>query len=169
MFEATVGQVLARKSRAEVISIPGDAFLIEALKAMEAHEVGALVVTAGSEVSGLVSERDYVRKAALPGRSPRSTTVQAIAGPAVFVGPEASVVECLALMTRLPLRHLCIEHDGVLLGIISLGDVVKAIAADQAFTIDQLNCYISGSAHEKLPDGVVQSEEGLHRRVEHHA
>lgn len=143
-METTVGQVLNRKASDRILTIDGRELVVQALRTMEAYDVGALVVVEHNDVVGLVSERDYARKVALQGRTSRTTRVREIMSEAVFVSPEIRIGTCRSLMTEKRLRHICVEEDGTLLGVISLGDVVKEVASDQAFMIDQLTWYIAG-------------------------
>ena len=113
---------------------------------MAEKEIGALVVTETSgEIVGLLSERDYARKVVLLGRVSRETPTRDImTAEVVCVSPEQSVDTCMALMTRKKVRHLPVVKDERLVGIISIGDVVKAIIDDQKFAIDELQHYIMG-------------------------
>jgi CBS domain-containing protein len=140
----TVREILKVKGT-EVWCVNPDATVFEALQRMAEKEVGALVVTEGVQVVGLVSERDYARKVALLGRSSPTTLVSEImVSPVVYIHLDQPIEECMALMTEKRTRHLPVIDDGKLVGLISIGDIVKSIIADQQFTIEQLVRYISG-------------------------
>ena len=129
----------------EVWSIDPDATVFEALQRMAEKEVGALVVTEGAQVVGLITEREYARKVVLQGRSSPTTRVREImTSPVVYIHLDQAIEECMALMTEKRTRHLPVIDDGKLVGLISIGDIVKSIIADQQFTIEQLVRYISG-------------------------
>ena len=118
---------------------------MDALKLMAEKEVGALIVTEGGKLVGIFSERDYARKVILMGRASRDTRVEEImARRVVCIQPHQSVEECMALMTDKRIRHLPVLSEGEIIGIVSVGDLVKAIIADQQFVIDQLVSYING-------------------------
>jgi CBS domain-containing protein len=141
----TAAQILEGKGHA-VWSVAPDAFVYEALKLMAERNVGALVVLEGDELKGIFSERDYARKVILAGKSSREITVEEIMSPAVItVRPHQSVEECMALMTDKRIRHLPVVEGSRLVGVISIGDAVKAIISEREFTIEQLQSYIRGS------------------------
>jgi len=141
----TVRQLLSRKGYA-VHTIGPDATVLELLERMAEHDVGALVVVEHGDVVGLVSERDYARKVILRGRFSKDTPVREIMNrPAFTVASTETVAGCMAHMTERRTRHLPVVENGQLAGIISIGDVVKAIIEDQKFTIEQLEQYIHGS------------------------
>ena len=119
--------------------------MFDALKLMADKDIGALLVMEGEEVAGIITERDYARKIVLMSRSSKQTPVREIMTSAVmYVRPDQTSEECMVLMTENRLRHLPVIDDGRLLGIISIGDLVKDIIAEQRFTIEQLEHYISG-------------------------
>jgi len=119
--------------------------VFDAIKLMADKNIGALLVMEADEVAGIITERDYARKVVLMSRSSKQTTVREIMTSAVmYVGPEQTSEECMVLMTENRLRHLPVIDGGRLLGIISIGDLVKDIIAEQRFTIEQLEHYISG-------------------------
>jgi len=129
----------------EVWSVSPEAAVYEAIRIMAEKNVGALVVMEADEVVGLISERDYARKLVLEGRSSRETPVRDVmTARVVSARPDQSVEECMALMTDKRIRHLPVVRDGQLLGVVSIGDLVKAIIAEQQFVIEQLEHYISG-------------------------
>ena len=119
--------------------------MFDAIKLMADKNIGALLVMEGEQVAGIITERDYARKVVLMSRSSKQTTVREIMTSAVmYVSPEQTSEECMVLMTENRLRHLPVIDGGRLLGIISIGDLVKDIIAEQRFTIEQLEHYISG-------------------------
>lgn len=139
-----VKQLLEAKGH-EVLSIKADASVLDAVKRMAEKGVGALIVMDGSELVGIVTERDYARKIILKGRASDSTTVGEIMSTDVITtSGAASVEKCMNMMTDSRIRHLPVVEDGVLTGIISIGDLVKAVIADQKEEIEQLEHYISG-------------------------
>jgi CBS domain-containing protein len=142
----TVAYILKSKPDPRVHVIAPDATVFEAVGRMAEHNIGALVVMDGETVVGIVSERDYSRKIVLRGRSSKETAVREVMSSPVFsVAPGQSRDECMALMTERRLRHLPVVSEGRLIGMISIGDVVKDILSEQQFTIDQLERYISGA------------------------
>jgi CBS domain-containing protein len=142
----TVTHILEAKGSGEVHTIGPDDSVLEALTRMAEKEIGALVVTEGSgRIVGLLSERDYARKVALLGRFSKDTPTRDIMTTEVIcVSPEQSVDTCMGLMTQRKFRHLPVVKDDQLVGIVSIGDVVKAIIDDQRFAIDELQHYIMG-------------------------
>ena len=140
----TVKKILADKGDG-VYTISPDATVLEALQEMADRNVGALVVLSEGEVVGLVSERDYARKVILKGRVSRDIQVHEIMTRKVVCASSKHKMDaCMAIMTEKRVRHLPILENGQLAGIISIGDVVKAIIEDQQFTIEQLEHYITG-------------------------
>lgn len=140
----TVRQLLDEKGH-KVWSLGPEATVFEAIKLMADKGVGALIVMQGEAPVGLISERDYARKVALEGRSSKGTKVsEVMTTRVVCVRPDQSVEESMALMTDKRVRHLPVMVDGQLLGIISIGDLVKTIIAEQQFIIEQLEHYITG-------------------------
>jgi CBS domain-containing protein len=127
-----------------VYSIGPDATVLDALRLMAEHEVGALPVLEGDRVVGIVTERDYARKVILLERSSRTTPVRDIMMKRVtYVEPTRSVEECMALMTDKRVRHLPVLKDGRMIGLVSIGDLVKTIIDEQQFIISQLELYIA--------------------------
>jgi CBS domain-containing protein len=115
-----------------------------AIQLMADHHVGALPVMRGAELAGIVSERDYARKVVLMGRSSAETPVwQIMSAPVVTVGPEHSVEHCMRLMTDRRIRHLPVIRDGAVVGMVSIGDCVRALLDEQRKEIDELRRYIS--------------------------
>jgi len=127
----------------DVWSTTPDASVFEALELMAAKHVGALVVLKGGRVVGLISERDYARKIILKGRTSRETPVKEImTSRVIYVTPDQTIESCMALMTETHIRHLPVMIDERLIGIVSIGDLVKAIISDQKALIEQLENYI---------------------------
>lgn len=143
-MQKTVGQVLAAKGT-DVWTIGPQATVYEALGLLAEKNVGALVVTENNKVCGIVSERDYARKIILEDRRSRDTTVGDIMTADVkTVTRDKTVSECMTSMTDLHIRHLPVVEDEALVGLISVGDIVKAVIAEQAFLIQALEQYITG-------------------------
>ena len=141
----TVAQMLRSKPQQNVHTVAPDANMLEALRLMAAHNVGALPVIDGSRLVGIVSERDYARKGVLEGRSSIGTAVREVMSvPVVTVQPQQSIRECMGLMTGGHLRHLPVVAEGELIGMLSIGDLVKQTIDDQASLIQQLEQYIRG-------------------------
>jgi CBS domain-containing protein len=140
----TVRQLLRGKGH-QVWSVSPDDTVYHALELMAEKNIGAVLVTEGDDIVGIMSERDYARKVILKGKFSKDTPVREIMTERVlFVTPDHTVRECLALMTQRRFRHLPVMDQGKLAGLISIGDVVKALIADQEFTIEQLENYITG-------------------------
>lgn len=140
----TVQDILRTKGH-EVCSVGPDASMLEALRKMAEKNVGALLVMEGADICGIVTERDYARKLALKGKSSRDTPVREImTQKAMFVSPGQTLEECMALMTDKHVRHLPVLHEDRLVGIVSIGDVVKAMISEKEFVIAQLERYIKG-------------------------
>ncbi len=139
---STVRQVLAGKSAA-IYSVTPEAAVLEAIQAMAEHRVGALLVMQGTQLIGVVSERDYARKVILLGRSSSDTPVRTImSSPVITVSPDDSVAHCMQLMTERHVRHLPAVEEGRVIGMVSIGDLVKAVIAEQRAQIEQLENYI---------------------------
>ncbi len=142
----TVGEILLDKG-SSVWSISPDASVLDALKEMADKNVGALVVLEGDKLVGIISERDYARKVILKSKTSRETPVREIMNDQVWtVTPQQTVEECMQLMTEQHIRHLPVINNRRLAGIVSIGDIVRAIIEDQAFLIGQYDKYISGTA-----------------------
>jgi CBS domain-containing protein len=141
----TVRHVLEVKGR-QTWSIQPDASVYEALTLMADKEVGALLVLDGGKLIGIISERDYARKVILKGKSSLDTAVRDIMTPRVIcVRPEQTIEECMALMTDKHVRHLPVVVGDDVVGVISIGDLVKAVIAEKDFMIKQLKDYITGA------------------------
>lgn len=139
----TVAQLLEDKG-SEVWTIRPDASVFEAIEMMAEKGIGALVVMEGNTIVGLVSERDYARNVVLKGRASRATPIREIMTRRVICArPAQSVEECMALMTDKRVRHLPVVDGDRLCGLVSIGDLVKAIITEQQFIIEQLEHYIS--------------------------
>ena len=137
-----VRHLLDRKGRA-LFSIEPEDPVLEAIRMMADHHVGALLVMRGTELAGIVSERDYARKVVLLGRSSAETPVwQIMTSPVITVSLDTSVQDCMRLMTERRIRHLPVVDGGRVLGMISIGDLVKAVIEEQQQTIEQLESYI---------------------------
>ena len=138
----TVRQLLDRKDRA-VFSVGPETPVLEAIRAMAEHHVGALLVMKGEVLAGIVSERDYARKVILLGRSSSDTPVRDImTSPVLTVSPDTSVEQCMQLVTDKRVRHLPVVEAGRVVGMVSIGDLVKAVIEEQQQTIEQLESYI---------------------------
>ena len=142
---AHVSDILDAKGH-DVLRIDGSATVLDAVKSMVEGNVGALIVTEGGQLAGIVTERDYLRRVTLEGRDERTTPVREImSAPFVYVAPEVTIDECMAIMTERRFRHLpVLENERELVGIVSIGDVVKFQSQEQSFQIKYLTEYISG-------------------------
>ena len=140
-----VWQVLESKGH-DVWTIAPDATVFEALELMADKDIGALLVFDGSEMVGIFSERDYARKVILQGKDGTKTRLREVMSSRVlYVRPEQSVEDCMALMTDKHIRHLPVVDGDRLVGLISIGDIVKAVISQQVFIITQLENYITSS------------------------
>lgn len=138
-----VHYLLALKGK-DVWSIDPDAPVLEAIRLMAERHIGALPVIRGAELLGIVSERDYARKVILKGRSSADTPVRDImSSPVTTISPDEAVHNCMEIMTRERIRHLPVVDKGRVVGMISIGDLVKAVIEEQQQTIDQLERYIA--------------------------
>lgn len=138
-----VWQLLENKGHA-VWTIGPDEMVIQALQRMADKDIGALVVLDGDQVVGIFSERDYARRVVLQGMSSTQTPVrQVMSTPVLYVRPQQSIADCMALMTDKHIRHLPVIDGNKLIGLISIGDVVKAVISEQVFIITQLENYIT--------------------------
>jgi CBS domain-containing protein len=140
-----VSEILGDKGR-DVLEIDADATALEAVRQMVDANIGSLVVTDGGEVTGIVTERDYLRRVAHEGPTDESVTVRDImSSPLIVVSPETEIDECMAVMTDRRIRHLPVVEEGEVVGIVSIGDVVKFKSKQQSFEIRYLTDYITSS------------------------
>jgi len=142
---ATVAQILKQKPDTSVYTIAPSAKVFDALKLMAEKNIGAAVVLDGDKILGLFTERDYARKVVLTGKSSKDTPVREVmTSPVMYVRPEQTSDECMALMTENRFRHLPVLDNGKLAGLVSIGDLVKDVISEQKFIIEQLEQYIAG-------------------------
>jgi len=141
----SAAQILKSKPQQAVETVTPSTSVFDALKRMAEKNIGALLVMEDAKIAGIFTERDYARKVILMGRSSKETPVSEIMTfPVMYVRPDQSNEECMALMTDKHVRHLPVVDNGKLIGLISIGDLVKDIMSEQQFVIDQLKQYISG-------------------------
>ena len=140
----TVAALLKTKGH-DAWSIAPDSSVYDAIKMMADKEVGALLVVEGEKLVGIVSERDYARKVILRGKSSKNTPVTDImTGNVFYVRPEQTVEDCMTLMTAKHIRHLPVMQDDHVVGIVSIGDLVKSVISEKEHLIQQLESYITG-------------------------
>ena len=137
----TVRQLLDGKGR-QVYSVTPQAPVLEAIRLMAEHRIGALLVMKGESLAGIVSERDYALKVILPGRGSDTPVRDIMSSPVLTVSPDATVQQCMQLVTDRRVRHLPVVEGGRVVGMISIGDLVKAVIAEQQHQIEQLESYI---------------------------
>ena len=141
----TVAELLKAKP-ARIVAVRPEQSVLEAIKVLASEDIGAALVMTGPRLVGILSERDYTRKVVLKGRASDTTRVEEImTAQVIVVNPRTKARECMALMTERNIRHLPVVDEGRVLGMISIRDIVGDIIADQDFTIEQLEHYISGN------------------------
>ena len=138
-----VNQILAGKS-GKLVTVPKEAPVLEVVRLMAEHHIGSVLVMQGGELVGIATERDYARKVILQGRSSAETPVaQVMSSPVVTVTPTDTAQTCMAMMTQRRIRHLPVVDEGKVVGLVSIGDLVKAVIEDQQHEIAQLQQYIA--------------------------
>ena len=141
----TVAELLRAKPAPRVVKVSPEQSVLEAIKVLAAEDVGAAIVMTGDRLAGILSERDYTRKVILKGRASDTTRVEEImTANVVVVSSRTKTRDCMALMTEKNIRHLPVVDEGRVIGMVSIRDIVGDIIADQDFTIEQLEHYISG-------------------------
>ena len=139
-----VSQIIERKG-SQVVAVSRQAPVLEAIRVMAEHHIGAVLVMEGDQLLGIASERDYARKVILQGRSSHDTPVAVImSSPVVCVGPHDSIAECMSIMTEKHIRHLPVVEGERVIGVISIGDLVKEMIEEQKQEISLLQQYIAG-------------------------
>jgi len=138
-----LSEILAEKGD-EVLKIDADSSVFEAVKRMVEANVGSLLVTEGGKITGIVTERDYLRRVTLEGRTDQETAVREImSSPLIVVTPQTTIDECMALMSDRRIRHLPVVDGGQVVGVVSIGDLVKFKSKQQSFEIQHLTDYIT--------------------------
>ena len=138
-----VNQILEGKA-GRIVAVPQEAPVLEVIRLMAEHHIGSVLVMQGHELVGIATERDYARKVILQGRSSAETPVaQIMSSPVVTISPTDTAQTCMQLMTHRKIRHLPVVEDGRVLGLVSIGDLVKAVIEDQRQEIAQLQQYIT--------------------------
>ena len=137
-----LAEILAEKG-GDVLEIAADATVLEAVQLMVEMNVGSLLVTEGGEVTGIVTERDYLRRVTLEGRTEQARVGEIASSPLIVATPDTTIDECMALMTDRRIRHVPVVDGGRVVGVVSIGDLVKFQSKQQSFQIQFLNEYIS--------------------------
>ena len=138
-----LAEILEEKGKG-VLEIDADESVLDAVQLMVEKNVGSLLVTVGGEITGIVTERDYLRRVTLEGRTDAETRVgEIMSSPMVVVTPDTSIDECMAVMTDRRIRHLPVVEDGRIVGLVSIGDLVKFKSKQQTFEIQYLTNYIT--------------------------
>jgi CBS domain-containing protein len=143
--QGTISEIILHKGGA-VWTISPEATVFEAIQLMADKNIGALLVTEGDRLVGVLSERDYTRKVAIKGHTSKELRVREIVSKAVSVAPHFSIEECMKLMTENRVRHLPVLDGDKIAGVVSIGDLVNWIISAQTTTIQQLETYITGHA-----------------------
>lgn len=139
----TALQLLEEKNIKNIVTVPSDCTVMQAIQVLAEWNIGAVPVMEGDKMVGIFSERDYIRKVTLRGNSTATTPIRAVMTTSVFcVRGETTASECMGLMSEKRIRHLPIYHEGKMVGVLSIGDLVRAIINEQSYTIEQLESYI---------------------------
>ncbi|MCB1909800.1 MAG: CBS domain-containing protein [Rhodocyclaceae bacterium] len=140
----TVRQILDEKGDA-IFAVTPEATVLEALQCMQANDIGGVLVTEGAHLRGIFTERDYARKVTLQGRTSKDLKVtEVMTANVLTISPSQTIDDVMAMMTENRIRHLPVVEKGAMVGIITIGDAVKAVIAEQQATIEHLESYISG-------------------------